>query len=531
MVTGGPFTPAFIALLLRACVQPSASVAAAADKALFIFGDVFNDPERDAVIEGEFPEGFTWGVGTSAYQIEGGWNEDGKGPSTWDVFTHIPGKIHEDANGDVACDSYHRYADDVTIISELGVSHYRFSFSWSRMFPKGFTEEINEAGVKYYHTVIDALLAAGIQPAVTLYHGDLPQALQDIGGWENEMMVVYFNDYADFCFKEFGDKVRMWLTINQPKVEAILGYEESVIAPGLKRPGYGAYRVVHTMLKAHARAWHTYDIKYRPDQRGKISIVINAAWFEPASEKAADAEAAERALQFDLGLPANPIFGNGDYPAIIKEFVGNRSREQGLTASRLPTFTAEEQRLIEGTADFFALNHYTSRYVQHKNPADTKQPYLHDDIGVDIGPDLSWPEAATPYIKVVPWGLRRLLGRIKDAYGDVPIYITENGVSEPDEELGKDDILRSKYFTAYINEALKASRIDGVNLRGYFAWSLMDNFEWTRGYGDRFGLFGVDFNDPAKTRKPKSSSRTYAKIVRDNGFIFTTTTAETKDEL
>ncbi|XP_072172256.1 lactase-like protein isoform X2 [Diadema setosum] len=466
MVTGGPFTPAFIALLLRACVQPSASVAAAADKALFIFGDVFNDPERDAVIEGEFPEGFTWGVGTSAYQIEGGWNEDGKGPSTWDVFTHIPGKIHEDANGDVACDSYHRYADDVTIISELGVSHYRFSFSWSRMFPKGFTEE-----------------------------------------------------------------VRMWLTINQPKVEAILGYEESVIAPGLKRPGYGAYRVVHTMLKAHARAWHTYDIKYRPDQRGKISIVINAAWFEPASEKAADAEAAERALQFDLGLPANPIFGNGDYPAIIKEFVGNRSREQGLTASRLPTFTAEEQRLIEGTADFFALNHYTSRYVQHKNPADTKQPYLHDDIGVDIGPDLSWPEAATPYIKVVPWGLRRLLGRIKDAYGDVPIYITENGVSEPDEELGKDDILRSKYFTAYINEALKASRIDGVNLRGYFAWSLMDNFEWTRGYGDRFGLFGVDFNDPAKTRKPKSSSRTYAKIVRDNGFIFTTTTAETKDEL
>lgn len=503
------------------------------DDERFVFPDIFNDPQRDILIEETFPEDFAWGVGSSAYQIEGGWNEDGKGPSIWDTFTHQPGRIYKDETGDVACDSYHRYLDDVRLVSSLGVSHYRFSISWPRIFPKGFVDEVNPKGVAYYHKLIDALLTAGIQPAVTLYHGDLPQVLEEIGGWENEMMAVYFNEYADFCFKEFGEKVKMWFTINQPKIDGVLGYEEAVHAPGKRQPGYGAYRVVHVMLKAHALAWHTYDIKYRPEQSGVISIVVNGLWIEPVSDAEADIEAAERVRQLDVGMVANPIFGNGDYPAVVKDYVGNRSLAQGLTTSRLPSFTEEEKKLLEGASDFFALNHYTSRYAQHKNPAKTRIPSMSDDIGGEMGPDEAWPKAASPWIRIVPWGIRRLLVWIKKNYGDVPIYITENGVSEPDPEgpMNLEDDIRCKYLRAYINEALKASHIDGVNLRGYFAWALTDNFEWAMGYGNRFGLHHVDFSDPERPRTAKASARTFAQIVKNNGFKSKSKPADAKDEL
>ncbi|XP_011669546.2 cytosolic beta-glucosidase [Strongylocentrotus purpuratus] len=521
--------PFVLGIVLLQVIVPTAWSTTTSSNDQFVYEDVFNDPRRDAQIKESFPDGFIWGVGTSAYQVEGAWNEDGKGPSVWDTFTHTPGKIHENQNGDVACDSYHRYADDVRLISDLGVTHYRFSFSWSRIFPKGFVDEVNPAGVQYYHRLIDALLAANIKPAVTLYHSDLPMALQELGGWENEMMVVYFNDYADFCFKEFGSKVKMWFTINQPRIDAVLSYEEAIFPPGRRQPGYGVYRVVHVMLKAHARAWHTYDIKYRKEQKGVLSLVIGAGWVEPLTEAEADVEAAERGRQLEVGLVANPIFGNGDYPAVIKECVGNRSLAQGLTTSRLPSFTEEEKRLLEGTADFFALNHYTSRYAKHKNPSEMKIPFLNDDIGIEIAANETWPEASSPWIKIVPWGLRRLLAWIKTTYGDVPIYVTENGVSEPDGPMNLNDDVRSKYLRAYINEALKASHLDGVNLRGYFAWSLMDNFEWFQGYSNRFGLHHVDFTDPLRRRTPKASAQTYATIVRDNGFR--PKKVDSKDEL
>nr|XP_054761767.1 cytosolic beta-glucosidase-like [Lytechinus pictus] len=495
----------------------------------FIYPDVFNDPQRDSLIEGTFPEGFIWGVGSSAYQIEGAWDEDGKGPSIWDTFSHTPGKIQNDANGDVACDSYHRYAEDISLISGLGVTHYRFSISWSRIFPNGFVDEVNPAGLQYYHRVIDALLVANIQPAVTLYHFDLPQRLQDLGGWQNEMMMVYFNDYADFCFKEFGSKVKMWFTINQALCESELGYEVGIFPPGSTHPGYGVYRVIHTMLKAHGRAWHTYDRKYRKEQGGVISINIEGLWFEPLTEARADADAAERARQLRIGLVANPIFGNGDYPAVIKDYVGNRSLAQGLTASRLPSFTEEEKRLLEGTADFYALNHYTSLYVKHKNPSEMKIPSIDDDIGVELSQDDAWPQASLSWLKIVPWGMRRVLAWIKETYGDVPIYITENGVSESSSPRNLNDDVRSKYLRAYLNEALKAHHLDGVNLRGYFAWSLIDNFEWVEGYDARFGLHHVDFTDPQRPRTAKTSAKTYAAIVNDNGFKPKETGA--KDEL
>ncbi|XP_071476152.1 cytosolic beta-glucosidase-like [Diadema antillarum] len=505
-------------------------VAASPSTGEFVFQDIFNDPERDSLLHGTFPEGFIWGASTAAYQIEGAWDEEGKGPNVWDVFTHIPGKTHQDQTGDVACDSYHNYQRDIEMLQELGLTHYRFSLSWARIFPTGFTIQANEAALKYYHAVIDGLLAAGIQPAVTLYHFDLPHVLEEIGGWENEMMALYFQAYADFCFNEFGDKVKLWFTINEPKVIAIQGYEAGIFAPGKTRPGYGTYRAVHTMIKAHARAWHTYDQKYRPQQGGKISIVFNSFWSEPADpNSAADRAAADRMRMFELGSVANPIFGNGDYPDVVKQAVANLSALQELTVSRLPVFTEQEKLLIKGTADFFGLNHYSTRFVAHKEAIFNPVPTVFDDMQAEFSSDPAWPQAASEWLKVVPWGFRGLLNWVKENYGDVPIYVTENGVSEPDGPMNLDDELRCKYYRAYLNEALKASKVDGVNLRGYFAWTLMDNFEWASGFSERFGLYHVDFNDPARTRRAKKSAATFAQIVKENGFP--AADAEAKTEL
>ncbi|XP_069838750.1 lactase/phlorizin hydrolase-like [Dendropsophus ebraccatus] len=473
--------------------------------------------ERDMYHYSRFPADFKWGVSTSAYQTEGGWNEDGKGPSTWDTFTKIPGNIVNNDNADIACDSYHQLDADLYMLRSLGVNSYRFSISWSRIFPTG-QGTVNTKGVEYYNRLIDGLLANNISPMVTLYHFDLPQALQDIGGWENDIVLEAFHSYADYCFKTFGDRVKFWMTFNQPHTIVTAGYGTGLFPPGGKDdPGAAPYRVARNLLKVHAKVYHTYDEKYRGSQGGLISITLNTEWVEPKDHtEPRDIEAADRYLQLTLGWFAHPIFKNGDYPEVMKWQVASKSELQGLQTSRLPDFTDEEKTYIQGTADFFSINIYATKIVQHKTTR-LSPPSFENDIDIAEEFATNWPTSAIDVHRPTAWGLRRLLNWMKEEYGDVPIYITENGVST-DSKDDFEDLSRIFYYKSYIDEALKAHSLDGVNLKGYTAWSLMDNFEWNLGYSVRFGLHHVDFTDPNRPRTPKRSAVYYAEVISNNGF-------------
>ncbi|XP_034642170.1 lactase-phlorizin hydrolase [Trachemys scripta elegans] len=473
--------------------------------------------ERDMYFYGTFPDDFTWGVSSSAYQIEGGWDEDGKGPSIWDNFTHIPGIVNNNETGDIACDSYNKLAADLYMLTALRVKSYRFSLSWPRIFPSGRNDSINSHGVDYYNRLINGLTARNITPMVTLYHWDLPQALQDIGGWENDLLIELFDSFADFCFQTFGDRVKFWMTFNEPFVIAWAGYGLGEFPPNVKdNPGHTPYKITHTLLKAHARVYHTYDRKYRVSQKGVISLSLSVEWVEPKTlDDPRDVEAADRYLQFRLGWFAHPIFKNGDYPEVMKWTVGNRSELQNLPSSRLPAFTAEEREYIRGTADVFCFNTYTSKIIKHKTTR--LKPFSYEDDQERLEEvDSSWPTSAISEMRAVAWGLRRLLNWIKEEYGNPPIYVTENGVGTQTKS-DVDDTNRIFYYKTYINEALKAYKLDGVNLRGYIAWSLMDNFEWLHGYSARFGLHQVDFENPNRPRTPKRSAVYYAEVIRNNG--------------
>ncbi|XP_054418761.1 lactase/phlorizin hydrolase [Pteronotus mesoamericanus] len=485
-------------------------------KAKVVWEKFSNQPkfERDLFYHGTFRDDFLWGVSSSAYQIEGAWDAHGKGPSIWDNFTHTPGSnVKDNATGDIACDSYNQLNADLNMLRALKVKAYHFSISWSRIFPTGRNTSINHQGVNYYNGLIDGLVGSNISPMVTLFHWDLPQALQDIGGWENPSLIELFNSYADFCFQTFGDRVKFWMTFNEPTYQAWLGYGSGDFPPNVKDPGWAPYKIGHAVIKAHARVYHTYDEKYRQEQKGVISLSLSAQWAEPKSPHVPrDVEAADRMLQFSLGWFAHPIFRNGDYPDAMKWKVGNRSELQHLTTSRLPSFTEEEKKYIKGTADVFCLSTYSSRIVQHTTPR-LNPPSYKDDQETIEEEDPSW--SSTAMNRTAPWGMRRLLNWIKEEYGDIPIYITKNGVglTNPEEE----DTSRIFYHKTYINEALKAYRLDGVDLRGYAAWSLMDNFEWLNGYTVKFGLYHVDFNHVNRLRTARVSARYYTEVITNNG--------------
>ncbi|RXN23211.1 lactase-phlorizin hydrolase-like protein [Labeo rohita] len=474
-------------------------------------------PVEEEMIYGHFPEGFIWSTATASYQIEGAWRADGKGLSIWDKFAHTALKISLDANGDIACDSYNKISEDISSLKTLRVNHYRFSISWSRIMPDGTNRKINEAGLNYYHRLVDALLAANIKPQVTLYHWDLPQALQDVGGWENDTIVERFRDYADVVFNSLGEKVKFWITINEPYNVAMVGHGYGSAAPGISfRPGTAPYVVAHNLIKAHAEAWHVYNDKYRAKYGGIVGITINSDWSEPRNPyKQEDVDAAVRVVQFQLGWFAHPVF-NGDYSDLMKNIIRERSLAAGRPQSRLPEFTPEEVARIKGTHDYFGFNHYTTVLAYN---LDYKNLEHYDaDRGAGTVTDPTWLDSGSFWLKVTPVGFRKILNFIKEEYGDPPIYITENGVSERG-SMNLNDVHRIHYYENYINQALKAHLLDGVNIRGYAAWTLMDNFEWSTGFDEKFGFFYVNRSDINLPRIPKKSVWRYATIINCNGFI------------
>jgi len=476
---------------------------------------------RDDLYHGTFPEGFKWCVATASYQIEGAWNEDGKGLSIWDTFCHHGDNIVNGDSGDVACDSYHKYEEDIELLKTMNVSHYRFSLSWPRILPDGTIHSINEKGIAYYNLLIDGLLKAGIQPVVTLYHWDLPQALQDSGGWANDNILEHFEAYARLCFESFGDRVKLWITINEPSVVVWFGHGSGEHAPGIEDPFKTIFLVAHNLIRSHTKAYHCYDKEFRKSQRGKIGITLNSSWPEPKDKgQMSDLEASELAIQVYLGWYANPIFGtDGDYPDVFKAVVEAICLKTGMPASNLPDFTCAEKTLNKGSSDLLGLNYYTTRLVSlaTEEPTDPSELNESEIFGVKEETDPSWQRGESKWLYSVPWGLRELLKWIKSSYNNPDVFITENGFSDGDGNL--EDTARVDYLKSHINNVLKAIDLDGCNITGYTAWSLLDNFEWARGYTERFGLHYVDFSDPGRPRKPKQSAQFYSNIIKSNGFV------------
>uniref|UniRef100_A0A4W5R6L1 Glucosidase, beta, acid 3 (gene/pseudogene) n=1 Tax=Hucho hucho TaxID=62062 RepID=A0A4W5R6L1_9TELE len=476
-----------------------------------------NSPEWNCIHTNDsatmFPTNFAWGAATSAYQIEGGWDVDDKGPSIWDTFCHEGGRlVFEGQSGDVTCNSYELWEEDLRCIRQLGLTHYRLSLSWSRLLPEGITQHVNQKGLRYYNKVINDLLASDVLPMVTLYHFDLPQALQDQGGWKSPEIAAIFDSYARFCFETFGDRVKLWITLNEPYVCAKLGHEDGIFAPGVKEPGMAAYLVGHNMLRGHARAWHSYNVLYRAKQGGSVSLAINSDWAEPLDPASPDDTAAtERYLAFTLGWFAWPLFVTGDYPEVMRSSIEVRSKELGYQeGSRLPRFSKDEPSLL-GTADFFALNYYTSRRVKQGECCPGVLG-LKSDQDAEGVVDPSWPVCGVSWLAVVPDGLRKLLKYVKDTFNNPAVYITENGFSQVG-PVDMEDVQRCGFYHDIIQEVARALREDGVDVRGYFAWSLLDNFEWADGFSVRFGLFHVDFSRPERPRTAYRSGREYAGII------------------
>lgn len=441
-----------------------------------------------------FPSGFLWGAATASYQIEGAWREGGKGESIWDRFSHIPGKVKNSDTGDIACDHYHLYAEDVKLMKDLGLKTYRFSLSWPRIFPDGKGAP-NPEGMAFYKKLVDLLLENGIQPAITLYHWDLPQKLQDIGGWANREVVDHFERYARYVFKELGDKVSLWITHNEPWVVAFCGNWFGIHAPGLTDFAT-ALQVSHHLLLSHGKAVKAYR---EMGLKGDIGITLNMGYPYPASEKQEDIEAAKRMAGYFIGWFADPVF-KGAYPQYMLDWYAAK----GV----LPEITREDMEIIAAPTDFLGINYYTSSKFRN-DPG--RWPLEYEDVlhGIDKT-EMNW--------EVYPKGLYDLLHKLHRDYDGVRIFITENGAAFNDmvNREGKvEDENRLDYLYRHFLAAHQAIE-EGVNLAGYYVWSLMDNFEWAEGYTKRFGIVYVDYKTQKRT--PKKSALWYKEVIRNNGF-------------
>jgi beta-glucosidase len=442
----------------------------------------------------EFPEQFLWGAATSAYQVEGSPLADGAGPSIWQRFCHTPNLVLDGDNGDIACDHYRRYRDDVKLMRDLGLTAYRFSISWSRVMPSG-RGPVNPRGLDFYERLVDALLENGIEPMATLFHWDLPAALDDRGGWLNPDVAQWFADYAAVVFTKLDDRIKLWATLNEPWVVTDGGYLHGALAPG-HRNRFEAPIATHNLLRAHGAAVAAYRVHGKHD----IGIVVNIEPKYVASDDAADRAATERAHAY-MNLQYLDAVLLGRYPERLTEIFGEA----------WPAWPTEDLKSISQPIDFVGINYYT-RNVTRFDAA-------------------RWPVRAAPVRQrqatytetgweVFPQGLVDTLLAVKERYGNPRVYVTENGAAFFDPPVAANgrvlDPLRVDYLHRHVlavHEALSA----GVNVQGYFAWSLLDNFEWSLGYSKRFGIVHVNFENQQRTQK--DSARYYAKIIATRGRV------------
>ncbi|KAK0395156.1 hypothetical protein QR680_001144 [Steinernema hermaphroditum] len=428
-----------------------------------------------------FPDDFIWGVSTSAFQIEGATTLYGRGPSQWDEFTRKAGTITDSSTADVSADHYHHFLDDIILLKQLG-------------------------GILFYDELINALIRNGIEPMVTLYHWDLPVTLAHKGGWLNRETVEHYRRYADFCFRHFGDRVKKWITINEPYIELNQGYcsRVQVFAPGfLQDHCYWTYFLgSYHLLLAHGKASRLYKSTYQPHQHGMIGISLFVAWYEPEHpHNGIEQMGAELLIASGFDLFMQPIFGpNGDFPQVIKNRVG----------SRLPNLTEKEKRMLSGSADFLGVNYYYTMLARELKTKRDNITQIEEEWGVE---EIMKP-SKTSQETYHPDEFQDVFRYIKKQYGNVTMFITENGCQDAEGE-GLNDKSRIKYLRGHMKEVAKAI-MNGSDIRGYFVWSLMDNFEWSFGYEQKFGLFSVDFTNTTRPRTPKKSSKWFAKVTRTN---------------
>jgi beta-glucosidase len=439
-----------------------------------------------------FPAGFVWGAATSAYQIEGSPLAGGAGPSIWQRFSHTPGKMTNGDTGDVACDHYNRYREDVAIMRGLGLGAYRFSVSWSRVLPAG-TGAVNEQGLDFYRRLVDALLEANIRPMATLFHWDLPAALDDRGGWLNRDSAEWFAEYADVLYRALDDRVEWWATINEPWVVMDGGYLFGALAPGHSNL-FEAPIVTHNLLRAHGRAVQAY----RATGKHTVGLVVNLEPKYSASESEEDLAATRRADAYMNRHYLDPVF-RGAYPEEFPDMWGEA----------WPSFPAADFDTITEKVDFIGINYYL-RGVMRNDPSKIVQRASHVRQPNAIYTATEW--------EVYPDALTKVLLWFKERYGDTPVYITENGsafydapaaVSDPVE-----DPLRVHYLREHLRALHRAIQL-GANVRGYFAWSLLDNLEWSHGFTKRFGIVHVDF--ATQKRTVKRSALLYRDVIQSNG--------------
>jgi len=451
----------------------------------------------------EFPRGFLWGTATSSYQIEGAWDQDGKGESIWDRFSSTPGKIIDGSNGRVACDHYNRFAADFDLMKELGLRNYRFSISWPRIMPDG-RGAINAKGLSFYDRMVDALLARGIRPFATLFHWDLPQALQDAGGWATRATVNAFVRYVEAVTKKLGDRVKDWMTHNEPWVVAYVGHLFGDHAPGI-RDVKTALAVAHGILLSHGKAVPVIRT-YSPGAR--VGIVHNLEWVEPASQREEDVAAAMRHDGAFNRWFLDPIF-RGRYPGDMMAWFD----------ADLPEMRGGDLETIAVPVDFLGVNYYTRRIIGH-DPAGRGTT----GRGVLAARQVHWPFTARADFEeweMAPEGLYRLLLRVTREYRPGFLYVTENGTSLPDAP-GQDGVVHDhvrKLYVAQHAAAVHQAIADGADVRGYFLWSFMDNFEWGFGFTKRFGITHVDYETQKRT--VKDSGLWYSSVVKENGFPLT----------
>lgn len=442
----------------------------------------------------QFPEEFLWGASTAAYQVEGAWNEDGKGESIWDRFSHSPYRVANGDTGDIACDHYHRMPEDVALMKEMGLKTYRFSISWPRILPDG-VGTINEKGLDFYDRLVDNLLEAGLVPNATLNHWDFPQALQDRGGWPNRDSVEWFADYARLMFDTLSDRVAMWATHNEPWVISFLGHAMGDMAPGIADYSQ-AFQTAHHLLLSHGKAAQIFKAGGYP---GKIGIVLNLGHVMPASSSEADRLACQRTDEMMNGMFLDPLF-KGCYPEMLYNWIG----------SHAPRIQEGDLAVINQPIDFLGINYYMTFQARHLHNGG-----LFKTATEQISAE-NWGRTAMNW-GIYPSGLTAILLNLKNNYGNPAMYVTENGCAlwdTPDKNGFITDTGRINYLRAHFLAAHEAMRA-GANLQGYYVWSLLDNFEWAYGYDKRFGLVRVDYDTGRRT--PKQSAGWYSEVIAQNG--------------